>query len=41
MTYISFRAIIAGMLALLVSIFFGRYFINLMKRKHISETQRD
>lgn len=41
MTYISFRAIIAGILALLVSIFFGRYFINLMKRKHISETQRD
>ena len=41
MTYISFRAIIAGMLALLVSIFFVRYFINLMKRKHISETQRD
>ena len=41
MTYISFRAIIAGVLALLVSIFFGRYFINLMKRKHISETQRD
>ena len=41
MTYISFRAIIAGVLALLVSIFFGRYFISLMKRKHISETQRD
>lgn len=41
MTYISFRAIVAGVLALLVSIFFGRYFINLMKRKHISETQRD
>lgn len=41
MTYISFRAIIAGVLALLVSIFFGRYFINLMNRKHISETQRD
>lgn len=41
MTYISFRAIIAGVLALLVSIFFGRYFINRMKRKHISETQRD
>lgn len=41
MTYISFRAIVAGVLALLVSIFFGKYFINLMKRKHISETQRD
>ncbi len=41
MTYISFRAIVAGVLALLVSIYFGKYFINLMKRKHISETQRD
>lgn len=41
MTYISFRAIVAGVLALLVSIFFGKYFISLMKRKHISETQRD
>lgn len=41
MTYISFRAIIAGVLALLVSVFFGKYFIRLMKRKHISETQRD
>ena len=41
MTYISFRAIVAGVLALLVSIWFGKYFINLMKRKHISETQRD
>lgn len=41
MTYISFRAIVAGMLALLVSVFFGKYFIRLMKRKHISETQRD
>ena len=41
MTYISFRAIVAGVLALLVSVFFGKYFIQLMKRKHISETQRD
>lgn len=41
MTYISFRAIIAGVLALLVSIYFGKLFIRLMKRKHISETQRD
>lgn len=41
MTYISFRAIVAGVLALLVSICFGKYFISLMKRKHISETQRD
>lgn len=41
MTYISFRAIVAGVIALLTSIFFGRYFINLLKRKNISETQRD
>ncbi len=41
MTYISFRAIVAGILALLISVYFGKYFIRLMKRKHISETQRD
>ncbi len=41
MTYISFRAIVAGILALLISIYFGKYFIRLMKRKHITETQRD
>jgi len=41
MTYISVRAIVANVLALLVSIYFGRYFIQLLKRKHISETQRD
>ncbi len=40
-TYISFRAIIAGVIALLVSVFFGRFFINLLHRKNISETQRD
>lgn len=41
MTYISFRAIVAAVIALLTSILFGRYFINLLRRKHISETQRD
>ena len=41
MTYISFRAIIAGVLALLVSIYFGEYFIRLLRRRNISETQRD
>jgi len=41
MTYISFRAIIAGVLAMLISIWFGEYFIQLLRRKHISETQRD
>ena len=41
MTYISFRAIVAAVLALLISIYFGKYFIAFMKRKHISEVQRD
>ncbi len=41
MTYISFRAIVANILALVISIWFGRYFINLLRRKHISEIQRD
>lgn len=40
-SYISFRAIVAGGLALLISIYFGKYFIRLLHRKHISEQQRD
>ena len=40
-TYISFRAIIAGVLALIISAWFGRYYIALMRRKNISEQQRD
>ena len=40
-TYISFRAIIAGIIGLLISIWFGNWFINYMKRHNISETQRD
>ena len=40
-TYISFRAIIAGVIGLLISIWFGNWFINYMKRHNISETQRD
>ena len=40
-TYISFRSILAGVIGLLVSIWFGNWFINFMKRHHISETQRD
>ena len=40
-TYISFRAITAGVIALGVSIWFGNWFINYMKRHNISETQRD
>lgn len=41
MTYISFRAIIAGVLALCISIWVGEWFIRLLKHKNISETQRD
>ncbi|MBO7458370.1 MAG: phospho-N-acetylmuramoyl-pentapeptide-transferase [Paludibacteraceae bacterium] len=40
-TYISFRAITAGIIGLGVSIWFGNWFINYMKRHNISETQRD
>lgn len=39
--YISFRAIVAGVLAMLISMFFGRYFIHLLRRRNISEQQRD
>lgn len=41
LTYISFRAITAGIIGLLVSIWFGNAFIDYMKRHNISETQRD
>ena len=41
MTYISFRAIVAGIIALCMSIWFGDWFIRYMKRHNISETQRD
>ena len=41
MNYISFRAIIAGVLALCISIWVGQWFIQLLKRRNISETQRD
>lgn len=41
MTYISFRAIVAAVLALFISIWVGERFIRLLRRKHISETQRD
>lgn len=40
-TYISFRSLLALMLALIISAWFGEYFIKWMKRHHISETQRD
>ena len=41
MKYISFRAVVAGVLAMCISIWVGRWFIKLLQRKHISETQRD
>lgn len=39
--YISFRAIVAAVIALLMSILLGSRFIDFMKRHNISETQRD
>lgn len=39
--YVSFRALMAVILALLISSIFGNKFINLLKRKQITETQRD
>lgn len=39
--YISFRALMATILALLISSIFGDKFINLLKRKQITEVQRD
>ena len=40
-SYISFRSLLALMLALVVSAWFGEYFIKWMKRRHIGETARD
>ena len=40
-TYVTFRAVAAAIIALIVSIWFGKNFIRRMKRKHIEETQRD
>ena len=39
--YISFRAIVAMILALIISSWFGERFIKYLKRKQITETQRD
>ena len=39
--YVTFRAAIAIILALVVSVWFGNWFIKMLKRKKISETQRD
>lgn len=39
--YVSFRSLMAVVLSLLISAIFGEYFIKLLKRKQITETQRD
>lgn len=39
--YVTFRAIFALVLSLIISVWFGKYFIRLLKRRNISETQRD
>lgn len=40
-TYVTFRAIFAVIASLVISIWFGKYFIRFMKKRQISETQRD
>ncbi len=40
-SYVSFRALLALMLALLISAWFGEYFIRWMKRHNVCEIQRD
>ena len=40
-SYISFRALLAMILALGISAWFGEHFIKYLKRKQITETQRD
>lgn len=40
-SYISFRSLLALIFALIISAWFGEFFIKFMKRKHISEVQRD
>ena len=41
MGYVSFRSLMAVILALLISAVFGEYFIKYLKKKQITETQRD
>lgn len=40
-SYISFRSLLALILSLIISAWFGEYFIKYMKRKKIYETERD
>ncbi len=39
--YVTFRAAAAIIIALIVSVWFGNYFIKMLKRKNITENQRD
>ena len=39
--YVTVRAILAIILSLVISVWFGNFFIDYMKRRNISETQRD
>ena len=41
MNYISFRAIVAGVLALCISIWVGKWFIQLLQRKNDSQYQNE
>ena len=41
MEYVTVRAIIAIIASLVISVWFGNFFIDLMKKRKISETQRD
>ena len=40
-TYVTFRALFAAITSLLISVWFGKFFIKLLKKHQISETQRD
>ena len=40
-SYISFRSLLALILSLIISIYFGEKFIKWMKRHNVSEAQRD
>ena len=39
--YVTFRAAVAIIIALIVSVWFGNWFIKMLKRKDVTETQRD
>jgi len=39
--YVTFRAAVAIIIALIVSVWFGNWFIKMLKRKKVTETQRD